>query len=403
MKLNYRPIGDYIQKVDVRNADLKVTKLLGLSMTKDFRETTSNIVGTDMSTYKIMSKYQFACDFMSPIRVSKLPVVLKLDEEPNLVSPAYPVFEIKDHDQLNPEYLMMWFRRDEFDRFVTFKCDAAIRGGYDWDELCNTLIPVPDIRQQIEIVKEFNVVKNCISLNREIVLRLEETASALYKKWFIDCNGHEGANQIIDAKINNSELFRGWRLGNIGEYANVKSGFAFKSEWWKKEGLPVIKIGSIDNNTINPSSLDYVSPDKLEIAKSNKVQAGDIVIAMTGATIGKFGLIPELSPLFLVNQRVGMFNLGEMPIQRAPFLYLTLKSDFVQNEIRNVGGDSAQANISGSQIEEIKVNMPPDDIIEEFNLLCQPIFKLMLAKIREGYIFKDMEKLLLTKLSTAQI
>ena len=94
MRSNYKPLGDYIQKVEHRNRDLKVTRLLGLSMTKEFRETTSNIVGTDMSVYRVMSKYQFACDFMSPIRVNKLPVVLKLDDEPNLVSPAYPVFKI---------------------------------------------------------------------------------------------------------------------------------------------------------------------------------------------------------------------------------------------------------------------------------------------------------------------
>jgi hypothetical protein len=70
-----------------------------------------------------------------------LPVVLKLDDEPNLVSPAYPVFEVKDRKELDPEYLMMWFRRPEFDRYATFKChEAAIRGGYDWEELCETLI-----------------------------------------------------------------------------------------------------------------------------------------------------------------------------------------------------------------------------------------------------------------------
>ncbi|MBK8443157.1 MAG: restriction endonuclease subunit S [Sphingobacteriales bacterium] len=142
-KSNYKRIGDYIQKVEHRNRDLKVTRLLGLSMTKEFRETTSNIVGPDMSVYRVIRKYQFACDFMSPIRVNKLPVVLKLDDEPNLVSPAYPVFEVKDKKELDPEYLMMWFRRPEFDRYATFKCDAAIRGGYEWTELCETLIPVP--------------------------------------------------------------------------------------------------------------------------------------------------------------------------------------------------------------------------------------------------------------------
>ena len=159
MRSNYKRIGDFIQRVEKRNTDLKVTKLLGLSMTKEFRETTSNIVGTDMKVYRVMSKYQFACDFMSPIRVNKLPVVLKLDDEPNLVSPAYPVFEVKDRNQLDPEYLMMWFRRSEFDRYATFKCDGAIRGGYDWIAFCDTLVPIPSIAKQEEIVKQEEILK----------------------------------------------------------------------------------------------------------------------------------------------------------------------------------------------------------------------------------------------------
>ena len=155
-------------------------------MTKEFRETTSNIIGTDMSVYKVMNKWQFACDFMSVIRVNKLPVVLKIDEEPNIVSPAYPVFEVNDVNELHPEYLMMWFRRSEFDRYAYFKCDSAIRGGFDWEELCDIELPIPTIKKQKEIIKEYNVIVNRIKLNQKLCQKLEETAQAIYKQWFID-------------------------------------------------------------------------------------------------------------------------------------------------------------------------------------------------------------------------
>jgi type I restriction enzyme S subunit len=153
MKSSYKRLGDYIHKVENRNKDSKITELRGLSMTKEFRETTSNTVGTDMSVYKVMSKGQFACDFMSVIRVHKFPVVLKTDDIPNLVSPAYPVFEVNDNNKLLPEYLMMWFRRSEFDRYADFKCDSAIRGGFDWDALCDCYLPIPSPEKQREIVK----------------------------------------------------------------------------------------------------------------------------------------------------------------------------------------------------------------------------------------------------------
>lgn len=389
MKSNYKPIGNYIRKVETRNRDLKVTRLLGLSMTKEFRETTSNTVGTDMSVYKVMSKYQFACDFMSPIRVSKLPVVLKLDDEPNLVSPAYPVFEVTDRNELDPEYLMMWFRRPEFDRYATFKCDAAIRGGYEWTELCETLIPVPKIDKQLEIVKEYNTIQNRINLNQQLIQKLEETAQAIYREWFV-----EG--------IDLEDLPVGWEISSIGKYAQVKSGFAFKSEWWQPEGIPVIKIGSISNNTIDKDSLDYVSIDKVDKAKNYVVREGDIVIAMTGATIGKVGLVPQLGQTILVNQRVGMFDLGSEPMERTPFLYFNLLTDFVQNEIKNVGGDSAQANISNGQIQEIEMLYPTNDLIQKFNKIGKPIIETILQKIKENQKLTELKALLLSKLATVE-
>jgi type I restriction enzyme S subunit len=232
LKSSYKPIGNYIKRVEHRNTDLKVTRLLGLSMTKEFRETTSNTVGTDMSVYRVMSKYQFACDFMSPIRVNKLPVVLKLDDEPNLVSPAYPVFEIVDKNELDPEYLMMWFRRTEFDRYATFKCDAAIRGGYDWDALCETLIPVPSIDKQREIVKEYNIIKDRIQLNEQLIQKLEETAQAIYKQWFVDFefpneNGKpykSNGGEMVWCEELEKEVPLGWKMSTFEELMDFKTG-----------------------------------------------------------------------------------------------------------------------------------------------------------------------------------
>lgn len=211
---------------------MKVTRLLGLSMTKEFRETTSNIVGTDMAVYKVMEKWQFACDFMSPIRVNKLPVVLKLDDEPNLVSPAYPVFEIIDKDELDPEYLMMWFRRQEFDRYAAFKCDSAIRGGYDWDELCSTELPVPRIDKQREIVKEYNTIVDRINLNNQLILKLEETAQAIYKQWFVDFEFPDEEGKPYKSNGGEMELIeelemevpKGWEVNELQKIITFKNG-----------------------------------------------------------------------------------------------------------------------------------------------------------------------------------
>lgn len=147
-------LGDYIKEVNLRNAR-GIDNLYGLSMTKEFRKSTSNIVGVDLSKYKIVKENQFACDFMSPIRVNRLPVVINKTGQDIIVSPAYPVFEVIDEDILDPDYLMLWFRRSEFDRHVVFQCDGGVRGGYGWTELCNEPIYVPNIDRQHRIVQKY--------------------------------------------------------------------------------------------------------------------------------------------------------------------------------------------------------------------------------------------------------
>lgn len=197
MKSSYKRLGDYIHKVDERNKDYN-TNLQGLSMTKEYRSSTSNIVGTDLSSYKIMRKNRFVCDFMSVIRVYKLPVVLHKSDEIAIVSPAYTTFEINDISTLLPEYLMLWFRRSEFDRYAFFKCDSAIRGGFDWEALCDCLLPIPDIDEQRKIVNAYNAIERRIELKRKINKNLESTLISEFSNSF---NAKDNIEQIKLSEI----------------------------------------------------------------------------------------------------------------------------------------------------------------------------------------------------------
>jgi type I restriction enzyme S subunit len=190
MKSCYK-LGELIRNVDVKNKDLHCNNLRGLSMTKEFRPSTSNIVGTDLSKYKIVAQKQFACDFMSTIRVHKMPIAFNTGKEEILVSPAYAVFEVVDEKIILPEYLMMWFSRTEFDRYADFRSDAAIRGGFGWNELCETSISIPCITDQYKIVFEYQAITERIALKKKINDNLEATVQAIFKSEFID---YERAN-----------------------------------------------------------------------------------------------------------------------------------------------------------------------------------------------------------------
>jgi type I restriction enzyme S subunit len=404
MRVNYKPIGKYIQRVEHRNRDLKVTRLLGLSMTKEFRETTSNIVGTDMSVYRVMSKYQFACDFMSPIRVNKLPVVLKLDDEPNLVSPAYPVFEIKDRNELDPEYLMMWFRRPEFDRYATFKCDAAIRGGYEWTELCETLIPVPSITKQREIVKEYNVIQNRIALNQQLIQKLEETAQAIYRAWFVEFEFPDekgkpyksnGGEMVWNEELE-KEIPIGWENITVKDFCiDMKSGGTpsrINSEYWNSNDVPWLKTGEIKNNIIL-STEEYTSYEGLKNSSAKLLPKDTVLMSMYGVNAGEIGILKfEAS----TNQACcGMICKNQI---HSAYLYFHLlhNQEFIASQ--SIGG--AQENLSKDYVEKILILKPVDEILEMKGLKIIIDNKEVLTKQIQK--LTELKDLLLSKLATIE-
>jgi len=185
MKSNYKKLGQYIQQVSIKNSDLKVTNLLGVSITKEFIPSIANTIGTDMSKYKVVKKGQFTYGAITSRNGDKISIAL-LEEDEAIVSTSYTVFEVIDEKKLLPEYLMMWFRRAEFDRYARYMSHGSTREAFGWNEMCDVELPVPSIEKQREIVKEYKSITDRIKLNEQLNQKLEETAQAIYKEWFVD-------------------------------------------------------------------------------------------------------------------------------------------------------------------------------------------------------------------------
>lgn len=208
---NYKRLGDYIREVNVRNRELKVKILLGLSVSKEFMPSIANTIGTDMSTYKIVERGQMVYIADTSRRGDKIAIGLLDEYEKAIVSQAYTVFEIINHEQLLPKYLMMWFRRPEFDRYARFHSHGSAREVFDWDELCDVMLPIPSITRQREIVAEYETLTRRIRINDQMIQHLEDTAQALYRKMFVD-------------GVDKENLPEGWRMGTLGEVASIVTG-----------------------------------------------------------------------------------------------------------------------------------------------------------------------------------
>ena len=231
MKSNYKRLGDYIRPVDIRNTQGQVTRLLGVSIEKKFISSIANTIGTDMSTYKIVKRGQFAYGPVTSRNGDKVSIAL-LHEEECIISSSYSVFEVVDSGILLPEYLMLWFRRAEFDRYARFHSHGSAREIFDWEEMCNVELPIPAIEEQKAIVNAYETIERRIALKRKINDNLEATAMAIFRSHFVTFEKYGG-------KIPTT-----WVKATIGDVVSVARGASPRpiQKFMSETGMPWVKI-----------------------------------------------------------------------------------------------------------------------------------------------------------------
>jgi type I restriction enzyme S subunit len=201
MKSNYDTLGKYIQPIDVRNSAGTEDNLLGVTTQKYFMPSIANTVGTDFSKYKVVRHGQFTYVPDTSRRGDRIAIALLQDWDEGLVSNIYTVFEVVDTEKLMPEYLMLWFKRPEFDRYARFKSHGSVREIFDWDELCKVELPVPDIEVQRSIVRAYNTIEGRIKHLRELNDNLEVYWTMLIRR--ISCSD-KSLSLPISFKLSNN-------------------------------------------------------------------------------------------------------------------------------------------------------------------------------------------------------
>ncbi|MBN2747523.1 MAG: restriction endonuclease subunit S [Bacteroidales bacterium] len=414
MRSNYIPIGDYIRLVDERNKGLRVKQLLGLSISKQFIPSVANIIGTDMENYKIIRKKQFACSTMQVRRDKKMPVALLQEVDEAIISQAYPVFEVKDEKELLPEYLMMWFSREEFDREACFHAVGGVRGSLEWDDFCAMKFPLPSPEKQREIVAEYNTVKNRIELNKQLIQKLEETAQAIYKQWFVDFefpdeNGNpyrSSGGKMVWSEELGKEIPEGWEVKTLGNIINYKKGNAFKSELYKEKGVRVVRVSDLTDDSIDITSCMYIDEVISQEFQKYELATNDIVITTVGSwpqnpasVVGKVTLVPGYAKGSLLNQNAVKIRAANLKNQL--FIYYSIKNgEFANYVISGAQGSANQASVTLSHIFDYKIAMPEElGIIRTFFNTSRQLIDMKKSEILE---LNHFTALLLSKLATIE-
>lgn len=353
MEKGYKILGNYIRVVDERNKNLAVTKLLGVSISKKFIPSIANIVGTDLSNYKIVRTGQFAYGPVTSRNGEKISIAY-LDEEDCIISSSYTVFEVENKEELDPEYLMLWFSRPEFDRYARYKSHGSVREIFDWNELCMVELPVPDIEKQRKIVKAYKTITDRIDLKQKINDNLEATASAMFKERF----SIERANPE-------------WLVGTL-------------------QDLYTFQYGKGNNNPDNGG----VYP----VYGSNGIIGGyDEYNNEDAPVIGHIGINCG-SLVFAFGKHFVTYN-GVMCNVNNPknkyFGYLTLVNSRLQAHVRG----SSQPFVSYDMLYEIKAVLPPSEVIEQFEKQVTPLFEQVSSNQREIKHLLELQTIQLARLA----
>ncbi len=381
MKSNYKRLGDYIQPVVGRNNALGDLPLVGLSIQKKFIPSIANTIGTDMSTYKIIEKNQFAYGPVTSRNGDKITIALFSDYEKALISQAYIPFEVKDKNELEPEYLMMWFCRPEFDRYARFKSHGSAREIFDWEEMCNVQLPIPSIEKQREIVEEYNTIQNRITLNQNLIQKLESTAQAIYKEWFVDG---------IDL---------GWEKAELSKFGNIITGKTPSSESPEDFGIevPFITPGDFKNyNKFVLGSERNLSEIGFAKLKNKTLPSGAVIVTCIGSDMGKIAISLQNC---ITNQQMNSIVVSKS--YYTDYLYYSLK--YIAEEIKGIAmGGSTMPMLSKSDFEKIEIIKPEDNILLKFEMIMKSMNEVSVAYSIENQKLSKFKELLLSRLATIE-
>lgn len=376
MKEGYRLLGDFIQPVDERNRDLKVDYLLGVSISKQFIPSIANIVGTDLSSYKIVRTGQFAYGPVTSRNGEKISIALLQDKD-CIISSSYTVFEVTDNERLDPEYLMLWFSRPEFDRYTRYMSHGSVREIFDWDELCKVELPVPSIEKQRGIVKAYNTITDRIELKRKINDNLEAQLSGVYHRFF-DAPGNSVPGLISD----------------LGEVVGGATPSTDNPEYFCDDGIA------------------WISPKDLTGTGLKFIYRGELCITESAYNSCSTKLMPAGTVLFTSRAPVGTVAIAMNDICTnqgfksvipkkeigTAFVYYFLKEN--KQLIESHASGTTFMEVSGTVLKSIPAIVPKPEVASRFAAICMPLFEEQRQNELEIGRLQELRQTLISSISS---
>ena len=395
MGAEYKILGDYIRSVDERNSDLAITNLLGVSISKKFIPSIANIIGTDLSNYKVVRSGQFAYGPVTSRNGDKISIAY-LDSEDCIISSSYTVFEVKDKEKLSPEYLMLWFSRPEFDRYARYKSHGSVREIFDWDELCMVELPIPEIEEQEKIVRAYKTITDRIALKQKINDNLEATIKTVFKSWFLDFDAL-GNIEFVNSPY--GLIPKGWYyelLGNICKCVTKGTTPTTLGKDFTDSGINFIKGESInDDHSFNRDLFSHIDNETDVLLKRSRIHENDILFTIAG-TLGKFALVDNSILPANTNQAVAIIRTNKIMPE---MLYSYFIGDWQIEFYKRNTQQAVQANLSLGTIKNLPILLPDSKNQAQYMHIIKPLIIAIKNNFAEIEMLHELKNRVLTKLS----
>lgn len=347
MKSNYKAIGELVERVDERNRDASITTLIGVSIDKKFIPSVANVIGTDLTNYKVIRKFDFAVSLMQVSRDEKIPVACQKEYEAAIMSPAYPIFRVKDTEIILPEYMEMWFMRSEFDREASFVAVGGVRGSMPWEEFAKLKLPVPTIEEQRKIVDRYNAITDRIALKKQINDNLANTEQAI----------------LVETVINNHTVPTA--LGDLVDFIDGDRGKNYPTfdEFTSTGYCLFLNASNVTSTGFNFDNCMFVSEEKDKLMNKGHLSPYDIVLTSRG-TLGNVALYDKHIKYENVRINSGMLIIRPKTKRLSPyFIYALLKSSYMKAAIERFKSGSAQPQLPIKDLQKITFEIPESDTV----------------------------------------
>jgi type I restriction enzyme S subunit len=305
-----------------------------------------------------------------------------------------------DTEKYDINFLAYQLGIDSIQQYVAMNKRGATIKGITRDCLEQIRMKLPPLEEQKAISYILSTTQRAINAQERIIQTTTELKKALMQKLF-----SEGLRGEPQKETEIGLVPESWEVVDLGAFCRVQSGFAFRSQDYVKGegGIPITKIGDIQDGFVSYTEKSSYVPEEFwgdRRLDQFKLQAGDVLIALTGATTGKSGVFQHSYRAFL-NQRAGRFVPDDEGLMRS-FLPFLVRQPYFQIEISSNILVAAQGNISPKRIEKIKVGLPEPTVQEEIASSLEALDRKVACSQAKRAAFQDLLCTLLHELMTAK-